>query len=151
MYLYRAVDSKGSTIEFYLSKSRNHKAAKRFFKKALRSFHVSKPRAIKVDKQGVIGRIPLSCVKKVQRFRAKEPKDFKRSKGDNWDNRNENRIKKMNRKFRKRNEKQKKMAKKLVRTTSLELKDVSPTHKRENNMHNKITQINFPFPKYYLA
>jgi transposase, IS6 family len=50
MYLYRAVDSKGNTIDFYLSKTRNNKAAKRFFKKALRSFHVSKPRVMTVDK-----------------------------------------------------------------------------------------------------
>lgn len=35
MYLYRAFDSEGNTIDFYLSKSRNHKVAKRFFKKAL--------------------------------------------------------------------------------------------------------------------
>ncbi|HGE5782755.1 TPA: IS6 family transposase [Bacillus pseudomycoides] len=50
MYLYRAVDSKGNTIDFYLSKARNHKAAKRFFKKALQSFHVSQPRVITIDK-----------------------------------------------------------------------------------------------------
>ena len=50
MYLYRAVDSEGNTIDFYLSKTRDQKAAKRFFKKALRSFHVSKPRVITVDK-----------------------------------------------------------------------------------------------------
>jgi transposase-like protein len=50
MYLYRAVDSEGNTIDFYLSKTRDHKAAKHFFKKALRSFHVSKPRVITVDK-----------------------------------------------------------------------------------------------------
>ena len=50
MYLYRVVDSKGNTIDFYLSKSRNHKAAKRFFQKALQSFYVSNPRVIKVDK-----------------------------------------------------------------------------------------------------
>ncbi|KSU86156.1 transposase [Priestia veravalensis] len=50
MYLYRAVDSEGNTIDFYLNKTRDHKAAKRFFKKALRSFHVSKPRVITVDK-----------------------------------------------------------------------------------------------------
>ena len=50
MYLYRAVDSEGNTIDFYLSKTRDKKAAKRFFKKALRSFHVSKPRIITVDK-----------------------------------------------------------------------------------------------------
>ena len=50
MYLYRAVDSEGNTIDFYLSKPRDHRAAKRFFKKALWSFHVSKPRVITVDK-----------------------------------------------------------------------------------------------------
>lgn len=50
MYLYRAVDSEGNTIDFYLNKTRDHKAAKRFFKKALRSFHVSIPRVITVDR-----------------------------------------------------------------------------------------------------
>jgi len=50
VYLYRAVDSEGSTIDFYLSKTRDHKTVKYFFKKALRSFHVSKPRVITVDK-----------------------------------------------------------------------------------------------------
>ncbi|WP_394141725.1 IS6 family transposase [Cytobacillus oceanisediminis] len=50
MYLYRAVDSEGNTIDFYLSKTRDKRAAKCFFKKALRSFHVSKPRVITVDK-----------------------------------------------------------------------------------------------------
>ncbi|MDM5186106.1 IS6 family transposase [Bacillus sp. DX4.1] len=50
MYLYRAVNSEGNTIDFYLSKTRNHKAAKRFFKKALQSFHVSQPRVITIDK-----------------------------------------------------------------------------------------------------
>ncbi|MGH1049394.1 MULTISPECIES: IS6 family transposase [Bacillus] len=50
MYLYRAVDSKGNTIDFHLSKTRDHRAAKRFFKKALWSFHASKPRVITVDK-----------------------------------------------------------------------------------------------------
>src|SRR3954453_11548373 len=50
MYLYRAVDSKGNTIDFHLSKTRDYKAAKRFLKKALRSCHVSKPRVVTVDK-----------------------------------------------------------------------------------------------------
>jgi transposase-like protein len=50
MYLYRAVDSEGNTIDFYLSKTRYHEAAKRFLKKALQSFHVLKPRVITVDK-----------------------------------------------------------------------------------------------------
>lgn len=49
-YLYRAVDSEGNTIDFYLSNKRNHKAAKRFFKKYLGSFHVSKPRVVTLDK-----------------------------------------------------------------------------------------------------
>ncbi|WP_242214846.1 IS6 family transposase [Bacillus cereus group sp. BfR-BA-01383] len=50
MYLYRAVDSKGNTIDFCLGKTRDQKTAKRFFKKALRSFHVSQPRVMTVDK-----------------------------------------------------------------------------------------------------
>lgn len=35
MHLYRAVDPKGNTIDFRLSKTRNQKAAMRFFKKVL--------------------------------------------------------------------------------------------------------------------
>ncbi|PFV83565.1 IS6 family transposase, partial [Bacillus thuringiensis] len=50
IYLYRAVDSKGNTIDFYLSETRDTKAVKRFFKKALRSFHVSQPRVVTIDK-----------------------------------------------------------------------------------------------------
>jgi transposase-like protein len=50
MYLYRAVDSEGNTIDFYLSESRDKQAAKRFFKKALATSHVCKPRVITVDK-----------------------------------------------------------------------------------------------------
>ena len=49
-YLYRAVDSDGNTIDFMLSAKRDRKAAKRFFKKALRSRHNQKPRVITVDK-----------------------------------------------------------------------------------------------------
>ncbi len=50
MYLYRAVDSEGNTIDFYLSKNRSTQSAKCFFKKALASSHVSFPRVITVDK-----------------------------------------------------------------------------------------------------
>ncbi len=50
MYLYRAVDLKGNTIKFMLSKTRDQKAAKRFFHKALRSTHIRIPRVINVDK-----------------------------------------------------------------------------------------------------
>jgi transposase, IS6 family len=49
-YLYRAVDSKGNTIDFLLCSKRDHKAAKRFFRKVLRSSHTQTPRAITVDK-----------------------------------------------------------------------------------------------------
>ncbi|AXY11204.1 IS6 family transposase (plasmid) [Bacillus thuringiensis LM1212] len=49
MYLYRAVDSEGNTIDFYLSQRRNAKAAKRFLKKALTSCHATKPRTITAD------------------------------------------------------------------------------------------------------
>lgn len=38
---------------FYLSKSRNHKTAKRFFIKALQSVHISKPRVIYDKKEQV--------------------------------------------------------------------------------------------------
>lgn len=50
MYLYRAVDSSGDTVEFMFSKRRDHKAAKRFFRKALRYIRTPKPRVITVDK-----------------------------------------------------------------------------------------------------
>ncbi|KLA31518.1 hypothetical protein B4077_2926 [Bacillus cereus] len=68
-----------------------------------------------LEKQGVIGKIPLSFVKKVKRFRAKKDKSINEIRSDNWDNRKENRIKKMNRKLRKRNDKQKKLQKQLIR------------------------------------
>jgi len=42
-YLYRAVDSRGQTIDFLLS-------AKRFFRKALAQLHTVNPRTITVDK-----------------------------------------------------------------------------------------------------
>lgn len=50
MYLYRPVDSEGNTMDFYLSKTKDKKAVKRFFKKALCSFYFSKPRVITIDK-----------------------------------------------------------------------------------------------------
>jgi transposase-like protein len=50
MYLYRAVDSQGNTLEFLLSPTRNAQAAKRFFSKALAAPHTSTPRVITVDK-----------------------------------------------------------------------------------------------------
>src|SRR3954451_23816187 len=50
LYLYRAVDSTGDTVEFMLSSSRDGVSAKRFFRKALRARHTVPPRVINVDK-----------------------------------------------------------------------------------------------------
>ena len=48
-YLYRAVDSDGSTIYFYVSEFRDKTAAKTFFKKALNANHNKQPRVITTD------------------------------------------------------------------------------------------------------
>ena len=49
-YLYRAVDSTGQTIDLLLTAQRDTAAAKRFFRKALRSPGNPVPRVINVDK-----------------------------------------------------------------------------------------------------
>ena len=49
-YLYRAVDSKGNTIDFYLSKNRDKPSAQKFFKKAIKADNSTSPRVITVDK-----------------------------------------------------------------------------------------------------
>src|ERR1041385_7902205 len=49
VYLYRAVDSTGATIDFLLSARRDALAAKRFLQKALRSPGRRRPRVINVD------------------------------------------------------------------------------------------------------
>ena len=51
MYLYRAVDSQGNTLEFLLSATRDAEAAKRFFVKALHSTACSAPGAHPVEEQ----------------------------------------------------------------------------------------------------
>jgi IS6 family transposase len=50
VYLYRAVDATGQTIDFLVSAKRDAAAAKRFFRKALRRPHMVNPRTITVDK-----------------------------------------------------------------------------------------------------
>jgi transposase, IS6 family len=50
MYLYRAVDSQGNTLEFRLSPTRDAQAAKAFFSKTLTAPHTTTPRVITVDK-----------------------------------------------------------------------------------------------------
>jgi transposase, IS6 family len=49
-YLYRAVDSTGQTIDFMLSARRDKRAAKRFFRKMLKTAKRQSPRVINVDK-----------------------------------------------------------------------------------------------------
>lgn len=49
-YLYRAVDSKGNTLDFLLTAKRDAQAAKRFLCKVLKAVHTQEPRVINVDK-----------------------------------------------------------------------------------------------------
>jgi IS6 family transposase len=58
MYLYRAVDSTGQTLDFLLNETRSTRAAKRFFRKMLGGSHITAPRVINVDKNpGYIGAV----------------------------------------------------------------------------------------------
>ncbi len=50
MYLYRAGDSEGNTLEFRLSATRDAEAAKRFFRRTLGASHTTTPRVITMDK-----------------------------------------------------------------------------------------------------
>ena len=50
LYLYRAVDSTGQTLDFLLNQTRSSRAAKRFFRKVLGRPHITPPRVINVDK-----------------------------------------------------------------------------------------------------
>jgi transposase-like protein len=55
-YLYRAVDKHGDTIDFYLSSTRNAKAAKRFLSKALRGLKDwEMPDKLNTDKAAAYG------------------------------------------------------------------------------------------------
>src|SRR5258708_2688507 len=71
MYLYRAVDSEGKTLDFWLSSTRDGEAANRLFLKTLAASHTSSPRVINVDKNAAYpkafaalkaeGHLPESC------------------------------------------------------------------------------------------
>lgn len=50
MYLYRAVDSEGNRLDFFLNPTRDAHAAKQFFLKTLAASHTTEPRVINVDK-----------------------------------------------------------------------------------------------------
>ncbi|MBP2628139.1 MAG: transposase [Firmicutes bacterium] len=49
-YLYKAVDSQGNTIDFFVSEHRDKDAAKKFFKKALKVTPNQQPRVITTAK-----------------------------------------------------------------------------------------------------
>ena len=69
-YLYRAVDSRGQTIDFLLSAKRDAEAAKRFFRKALGQPHTADPRTITVDKNPAYLRAvaTMKCAGELWRF-----------------------------------------------------------------------------------
>lgn len=72
-----------------------------------------------LEKQGVIGKIPLSFVKKVRHFRAKEDKSINEIRSDNWHNR-----KKSYQKDESKIKKKKRQAKKIAKATYTELKHI---------------------------
>jgi transposase, IS6 family len=71
LYLYRAVDSVGHTLEFLLSEHRDTQAAKRFLARALDASHTTTPRVINVDQNPAYpkaveelkaaGKLPQGC------------------------------------------------------------------------------------------
>jgi transposase, IS6 family len=79
VYLYRAVDSSGNTLDFFLSPTRDAQAAKHFFLKMLAASHASAPRVINVDKNAAYpkafnelqaeGRLPRSCELRQVKYR----------------------------------------------------------------------------------
>ncbi len=63
MYLYRAIIDFGETVDFYLSTTRNAKAAKRFLSKALRSIKsYNDPSTLNTDKDKAY--LPAICALK---------------------------------------------------------------------------------------
>ena len=78
MYLYRAVDSAGQTLDFLLNETRSTRAAKRFFRKVLSRPQMTPPRVINVDKnRAYIGAIrdlirdnllPMTCKRRPSRY-----------------------------------------------------------------------------------
>jgi IS6 family transposase len=71
VYLSRAVDSQGNTLDFFFSPTRDAKAARRFLLQTLAASHTTEPRVINVDKNAAYpkafaelkaeGHIPENC------------------------------------------------------------------------------------------
>jgi transposase-like protein len=78
LYLYRAVDSTGATLDFMLSATRDADAAERFFRKVLRATHTTTPRVITVDKNPAYppafealkqdGTLPVTCTLRLCKY-----------------------------------------------------------------------------------
>jgi putative transposase len=74
MYLYRAIDSSGDTVEFWFSERRNLTAAKRFLRKALKRH--GRPERIVVDGSQTNREAILSC-DTADRLRDRSRRDLK--------------------------------------------------------------------------
>jgi transposase-like protein len=93
MYLYRAVDSRGQTIDFLLSARRDAEAAKRFFRKALAQPHTVDPRTITVDRNAACPKAAAEMKKDGElwrRSRLRQVKDLNNIVGQ--DHRNVKRL-----------------------------------------------------------
>jgi IS6 family transposase len=55
LYLFRAIDSRGRTVDFYLSQRRNASAARRFLAKAVRTRRDWGPTVINTDRNPAYG------------------------------------------------------------------------------------------------
>ena len=67
VYLYRAVDSQGDTIDFLLRAKRDAAAAKAFFKKAIK--HNGRPAKVTIDKSGAIKQLWIFATKTLQKMK----------------------------------------------------------------------------------
>jgi transposase-like protein len=78
VYLFRAVDSHGDTVDFYLSETRDREAAKTFLQKALSNPDNRTPHMLCMDKCRICpaairdlqaeGRFPLRCRRRTKRY-----------------------------------------------------------------------------------
>ena len=78
MYLFRAVDSHGDTVDFYLSQTRDRQAAKTFLQKALSNPDNRPPRVLYADGSRIYpaairelqaeGELNPSCRRRTQQY-----------------------------------------------------------------------------------
>jgi transposase-like protein len=78
VYLFRAVDSHGDTVDFYLSETRDGEAAKTFLQKALSNPNNRTPRLLCMDRCRIYpaairdlraeGRLPHRCRRRTKRY-----------------------------------------------------------------------------------